>query len=131
MNVVDSSGWLEYFADGPHADVFAKPIQDVKQLVVPMLSILEVFKRVAQQRGEGDALQAIVVMQQGTVAELTVSLALDAVRLSLEEHLPMLDSIILATARSHRATLWTQDPHFEHIEGVRYVDRNHSQAAGM
>lgn len=128
MNVVDSSGWLEYFADGPNAQVFATPIEDVNQLIVPMLSIVEVFKRVAQQRGEGDALQAIAVMQQGTVVELTVRLALDAARLSLDERLPMANSIILATARNHRATLWTQDPHFEKTDGVRYVGRDTSQS---
>src|SRR5512136_1963095 len=104
MNVVDSTGWLEYFADGPNADFFAVPIQDMEELVVPMLSIIEVFKRVAQQRGEGDALQAIAVMQQGTVVELTVPLALDSGRLSLQERIPLADSIMVATARTMEAT---------------------------
>lgn len=130
MNVVDSSGWLEYFADGPNAGAFAKPIQNVNQLIVPMLSIIEVFRHVAQRRGEGDALQAITAMQQGTVVELTVPVALDAARLGLDERLTLSDSIMLATARNHRAILWTQNPHFEQIEGVRYVGRDGSQPAG-
>ena len=123
MNVVDSSGWLEYFADGPNADFFAKTIQDVDRLIVPMLSILEVFKRVSQQRGEGDALQAIAVMQQGTVVDLTIPLALDSARLGREERLPTVCSIVLATARAHGATLWTQDPDFENIDNVQYVKK--------
>src|SRR4030042_6967987 len=108
MNIVDSSGWLEYFADGPNADFFARPIQDFGQLVVSTLSLYEVFKRIAQQRGEGDALQAIAVMQQATVVDLTSPLAVDSARLSLEARLPMADSIILATARAFEATRGTQ-----------------------
>lgn len=123
MNVVDSSGWLEYFADGPNADFFAKPIQDLKSLVVPTLSIFEVFKRIAQQRGEGDALQAVAVMQLGIVVNLTVPLALDSARLSLNEQLPMADSIILATARAYGATLWTQDSDLKDMEGVKYIEK--------
>ena len=123
MNVVDSSGWLEYFADGPNADFFARPIQDLGQLVVPTLSLYEVFKRVAQQRGEGDALQAIAAMQQATVVDLTSPLALDSARLGLEVHLPMADSIILATARAFDATLGTQDADFKNMKGVRYIKK--------
>jgi len=123
MNVVDSSGWLEFFADGPNADFFAPAIQDTKQLIVPTLSIFEVFKRILQQREEGDALQAIALMQQGTVVELTSSLALEAAKLSLEEKLPFADSIILATSRAYNAILWTQDSDFENISGVKYVQK--------
>jgi len=123
MNIVDSSGWLEYFADGPNADFFARPIQDLGQLVVPTLNLYEVFKRIAQQRGEGDALQAIAVMQQAAVVDLTSPLALDSARLSLEAHLPMADSIILATARAFDATLWTQDAGFKNMKGVRYIEK--------
>lgn len=121
MNVVDSSGWLEYFAGGPNADFFAPAVEAVDALVVPTVSLYEVFKRVLQQRGEGDALQAVALMQQGSVVELTAPIALDAARTSAELGLPMADSVILATARVHQATLWTQDSDFEGIEGVRYI----------
>ena len=124
INIVDSSGWLEYFADGPNADFFAGPIQDTQQLVVPVASILEVFTCIARQRGEGEALQAITAMQEGTVAELTASVALESARLSLEDHLTRAESILLATTRTHRATLWTQNPNLKNLEGVRYVDKN-------
>ena len=121
MNVVDSSGWLEYFADGPNADFFAPAIEDVSSLIVPTISLYEVFKRVLQQRGEGEALQAIAVMMEGRVVELTAEIALEAARLSVERRLPMADSVMLATARAYDAVLWTQDEDFEGMEGVRYV----------
>jgi predicted nucleic acid-binding protein len=120
MNVVDSSAWLEYFANGPNARFFAKPIEDTERLVVPSVSLYEVFKRVLQQRDESQSLQAVAVMQQGTVAELSSTIALDAARLSVDLELPMTDSIMLATARVYDATLWTQDADFEDIEGVKY-----------
>ena len=121
MNVVDSSGWLEFFAGGPNAHFFAKPIEATSQLVVPTLSIYEVFKKIAQQRGEGDALQAVAIMQQGRVVELSSSLALSAAQLSIQRSLPMADSVILATARAADAVLWTQDADFATGPGVRYI----------
>lgn len=121
MNVIDSSGWLEFFADGPNADFFASAIQDTKQLIVPTLSIFEVFKRIIQQREEGEALQAITLMQQGSVVELTSSLALEAAKLSVKEKLPLVDSLMLATSRAYDAVLWTQDSDFANISGVKFV----------
>lgn len=121
MNVVDSSGWLEFFAGGPNADFFAPALEAVDKLIVPSVSIYEVFKRVLQQRGEGAALQAIALMQQGSVVDFTASAALAAARLSVEAGLPMADAIILSTARAGGATFWTQDAHFEDMEGVKYV----------
>lgn len=121
MNVVDSSGWLEYFAGGPNANFFAKPIEATAELVVPTLSLYEVFKKIAQQRGEGDALQAVAVMQQGKVVELSSTLALSAAKVSLQLSIPMADSVILATARAADAVLWTQDADFATVPGVRYV----------
>jgi predicted nucleic acid-binding protein len=121
MNVVDSSGWLEYFAGGANAGFFAKPIEASSALIVPTLSLYEVFRRVLQQRGEGDALQAVAVMQQGRVVDLTTTIALAAARISLDVGLPTADSVMLACARAFDATLWTQDVDFEHIPNVRYV----------
>lgn len=123
MNVVDSSAWLEYLADGANASFFAEAIEDIEALVVPTISLFEVFKRVLQQRGESAALQAMAAMQQGTVAELGAALAVRAAALSVEMKLPLADSIILATARRYSAELWTQDADFEGIEGVRYRTR--------
>jgi len=121
VNVVDSCGWLEYLADGPNADFFAPALESPPDLVVPTISVYEVFKRVLQQRGESDALQAVALMQQGSIADLTPPLALEAARTSLALGLPMADSIVLVTARECSALLWTQDSDFEGVEGVRYV----------
>ena len=123
MNIVDSSGWLEYFANGLNADFFAPAIEDISQLIVPVISIYEVFKRVLQQKGEGDALQAIAVMCQGKVIELDTRLALSAARISVELGMPMADSIMLATSHAYNATLWTQDEDFKRIEGVQYIEK--------
>lgn len=123
MNVVDSSGWLEYFADAPNADFFAPPIEDIPNLLVPTISILEVFKKVLQQRGEGEALETVALMHQGMVVDLTAPLALSAAKLGLELNLPLADSIILATARANRAILWTQDSDFRDLEGVKYISK--------
>ena len=121
MNVVDSSGWLEYFADGSNADFFAPAIENTDELVVPTISIYEVFKRILQQRDETAALQAIAIMQQGIIADLDAPTALSAAKTSIETNLPMADSIILATARVYRSTMWTQDSDFKKIDGVQYI----------
>jgi predicted nucleic acid-binding protein len=123
MNVVDSSGWLEYFADAPNADFFAPAIENASELVVPSLSIYEVFKRVLQQRGEDNALQAVGVMAQGLIVDLNMEIAINAAKISVELRLPMADSIILASARAYSATFWTQDADFQNIEGVLYVEK--------
>jgi len=120
MNVVDSSAWLEYFTNGPNARRFEAPLKDARNLVVPTVSIYEVFKVVLRERGENEALQAVAALQRGTVVDLTQKLAMSAAKTSLEHDLPLADSIILATARAHDATLWTQDADFRDIRGVKY-----------
>ena len=120
MNVVDSSAWLEYFTDGPNAAVFAKPIETTRSLLVPSLSLLEVFKRVSQQRSEDEALRAIAVMEQGRIVDLDRATALEAARLSIHHGIAMADSVMLATALRNRATLWTQDSDFDGLPGARY-----------
>ena len=121
MNVVDSSGWLEYFADGPNAAFFAPPIEATRELLVPTLSLYEVFKRVLQQRGEGQALQAVALMQQGQVVDLTAAIALSAAKASIERRLPMADSIMLVTAQARGAVFWTQDADFAGLADVQYI----------
>jgi toxin FitB len=120
VNVVDSSAWLEYFADGPHAKEFAAPIEKTRELLVPSITLYEVFKRVVQQRDEGAALQCVAVMQQGNVIDLDAALALEAAALGLGRKLPLADSIVYATAQRDNALLWTQDADFDGLPGVRY-----------
>jgi predicted nucleic acid-binding protein len=121
MNVVDSSGWLEYFANGTNAEFFSSPIEDSDSLIVPTISIYEVFKRILQQLDETEALNAIAFMQSGKIIDLSGPLALHAARISADLKIPMADSIMLATAREYGAILWTQDSDFEGLENVEYI----------
>jgi len=123
MNVVDSSGWLEYFADGPNAGRFLTPLKDTGSLVVPVITIYEVFKVLLRESGEDVALQATAAMQKATVVNLDSNLAVTASKLSLSHGLPMADSIILATAQAYDAMIWTQDSDFKDIPGVKYFAR--------
>ena len=120
-NLVDSSGWLEYLAEGDNEEFFTPTIQDTENLIVPAICLYEVFKRTLVQAGEEEALRAAGVMSLAQVVDLNRDLALDAARVSLTHKLALADSVILATAQLHGATLWTQDKHFEQLEGVRYI----------
>ena len=123
MNVVDSSGWLEYFINGKNAAFFAPIIENAAEVLVPTISLFEVFKRVLIEKDRDDALEAIALMKEGRVVDLDDNLALSAAELSYEMQLPLADSIILATARADDAVLWTQDAHFKSIEGVKYIEK--------
>jgi predicted nucleic acid-binding protein len=123
VNLVDSSAWLEYFAAGPRAGQFARVIEDVESLVVPTIVLVEVCRRVMQQRGEDEALQAAAVLHQGLVVDLDSGLALSAAQLGIAHKLPLADSIILATAKQFGATIWTMDGDFEGIPHVRYFSK--------
>jgi predicted nucleic acid-binding protein len=123
VNVVDSSGWLEYMANGPNAGAFAPAVEDVGRLIVPSITIVEVFRRVYQQRTEAEAVQAVSLMRRGRVVDLDFTLAANAGKLGVESKLPLADSIILATARAYQATLWTQDADFDGLPDVRYFPK--------
>jgi predicted nucleic acid-binding protein len=123
MNLVDSCGWLEYFADSSYADSYAPAIEDTGALIIPTICILKVFKRVLEQRGEDAALQIVAVMHQGQVVDLSAGIALRAAKVGSEMKLPLADSVILATAQAYGALIWTQDAHFKDVEGVKYIDK--------
>ena len=123
MNIVDSSGWLEYFADDKNSDFFAPVIEDTENLIVSTINIYEVFKSILQQRDENDAIQAVAVMQQALVIDVTAAVSLLAAGISYKKKLPMADSLILATVKSMDAILWTQDSDFIGIPDVRYVKK--------
>lgn len=122
-NVVDSSAWLAYFADEPTAADFASAVEDPTHLVVPAVCLLEVFEVVARTRGEGDALQAVAAMQQGTVVDLDPAMALSVARLGLAHRLPLADSIVYATARRLGGVVQTQDDDFDGLPDVRFVPK--------
>lgn len=121
MNLVDSCGWLEYFANGANADFFAPAIESPDTMVVPTICLFEVFKRVLQQRSESDALRAVALMRRSLCVSLDEHAALSAARLSVDLKLALADSVILCTARQHHAVLWTQDTHFAGIPDVKYI----------
>ena len=123
MNIVDSSGWLAYFADEPNAKHFITPLKDTASLVIPSVTIYEVFKVVLRETSENEALQAAAAMQKGRVVDLTAMLAIAASKLSLKHRIPMADSIILATAKAFDAVIWTQDSDFKNIAGVKYFPK--------
>jgi predicted nucleic acid-binding protein len=123
MNVVDSCGWLEYFADGGNASFFAPALEATESLIVPSLSVFEVCKRVALLRGEQSARQAADFMARGEIVGLNADTALAAALYSAQHQLPLADSIILLTAHEHQATLWTQDIDLKGHPGVKYHAR--------
>jgi predicted nucleic acid-binding protein len=124
VNLVDSSGWLEYFANSKNAEFFATAIEDTEQLIVSTINLYEVFKKILQQRDESSAFQAIALMQQGKVVDVDSSISLISAKQSIELKLPMADNIILATAYVFSATLWTQDSDFEGIPGIKYIQKS-------
>jgi predicted nucleic acid-binding protein len=120
LNLVDSSGWLEYFAGGKNADKFAAAIEDTKSLIVSSLNIYEVFKKVIAERDENAAFEAVAVMQQAKVIEVTSSIAMQAAKFSYIFKMPLADSILYITALEHSAVVWTQDADFKGMDGVEY-----------
>jgi len=116
--VLDSSGWIEFFADGPHADEFASRLRQPANVIAPTVALYEVYKWIKRERSEEEALDAVATMKKATVADLTEDIALTAADLSLAHGLPMADSMMLAFARAYRAELVTTDSGFEGIAGV-------------
>lgn len=124
MNLVDSSGWLEYFADGKNADFFVSAIEDIENLIVSTINIYEVYKKVLREKDEESAIQAVALMQNGHIIDVDISISLTAAKLSYDLKIPMADSLILSSARLNNAVLWTQDSDFENISDVKYKNKN-------
>lgn len=121
MNLVDSCGWLEYFAGGANADFFAPVLEGESQSVlVPTICLYEVFRIVLVQFGREQAVEKVAAMRRGTIVPLDDTMAIEAALLSHQIKLSMADSVILATAHRYNATLWTQDAHFNGVEGVEF-----------
>jgi predicted nucleic acid-binding protein len=123
MNVVDSSGWLEYFRGSERAEFFAPAIEDTEHLLVPVICVYEVFKKIQLMYGQAEAEVRIADLFKGQVVDLTAPLAMSAALLSAENKIPMAGSIILAVAREYSATLWTQDEHFKGLDSVQYMGK--------
>lgn len=124
MNVVDSSGWLEYFTAGKNAAIFKPVLENHEHLIVPVICLYEVFKLTLLRKGEDEALHIAGIMSTGLSVEVNREIALSAAQFSVKYRIPMADSLILGTTRHYKAILWTQDEHFEGISGVKYI-RHH------
>ncbi len=123
MNLVDSSAWMEYFADGKNAKHFVPIIQDLKNLVESIINVSEVYKKISQHRDENSAIQAIAVMQQAEVLEITSQIAIEGSKISIQNKIPMADSLIIASARSVGAKIWTQDYDFKGLDNVMFFKK--------
>lgn len=124
MNVVDSSAWIEFITDSGNAPFFEEPIVELDQLIVPTITILEVFKFVSRRMDTSSALQAVAAMRQGTLVDLDAEIALVAARVGNEYGLPLADSVIYATAQQNGAVVWTQDSDFRNLPEVRFVEKS-------
>ena len=120
MNLVDTSGWIEYFFGGSNASFFAEPIENTAELIVPVVCLYEVFKKGNQVVDEARALQAVAQMKQGLIIEITEEIALRAALISLRHKLAMADSLVYAAGQMEGAEIWTQDSDVKGLPGVRY-----------
>lgn len=123
MNLVDSSGWLEYFTDGSNAEYFAPVIENTSELIISVINLYEVYKKILSEKDDNAAIQAVALMQQSKVLDVTNSISILAAKLSTRFKIPMADSIIYATSKIHDATVWTQDSDFKNLEGVKYFKK--------
>jgi len=123
MNLIDSSAWLEYFTDGNNAEFFAPVIENIDEVIISVINLYEVYKKVLLEKDENEAIQAIALMQQAKVIDITNSISILAAKLSIKFKMPMADSIIYATARMYDAIVWTQDSHFKDLEYVKYFKK--------
>ncbi len=124
MNLVDTSGWLEYFAETINAANYEKAINQTDKLIVPTIVLYEVFKKISNEFDEDKALIAIAHMKLAKVIDLSESIAIYAAKISMEKKIPMADSIIYATAEVYGATIYTQDEHFSKLPNVKYFKKN-------
>lgn len=127
MNLVDSSGWIEFFQDGPYASYFLEALRDMDKVIVPTLCFYEVFSHVMREMSDAEALQVVAFMQQARSADLTDSIAVLAARLSAKHKLPLSPAIVLATARLNKAVIWTQDPVLKDFPGVKYYPKKRGE----
>lgn len=118
--VVDSSAWLEYLADGPNAEEFAPAIEAIDRLVVPTVVITEVLRRLDAQGRRAVIPDVLAHMRQGQLVPLDDQLAVAAAVVGRQHGLPLADSIIYATALTVTGTVWTQDEDFRKLPGVEY-----------
>ena len=120
MNVVDSSGWMEYLQDTPRADLFAAAIEDRNHLLVPTIALFEVHRVLSRSLDAALVNRCLDVMRLGRVLDLTDARAVAAAQIAARHKLAMADAAMYAIAREFDATFWTQDVDYQGLPGVRY-----------
>ena len=120
MNVVDSSGWIEYFIDTASADNFALAIEKTALLIVPALSFFEVHRFLSRNADAAHRDACLEVMRRGTVIELTAQRAIAASEAAQQHRLAIADAVVYSIAREFKATFWTQDVDYKDLPGVSY-----------
>ena len=125
MILIDSCGWIEYFAEGPLADAYATFIEraNPENTITPTIVVYEVYKKIKSTKGEQNALEASAQIFRTKIIELTSSLSLEAADISLTTNLGMADSIIIATAKAHKAQILTSDEHLKNIKEVKFISK--------
>jgi len=123
MNIVDSSCWLEFFSGSTVGEKVSSIIISTKDLLVPSITLYEVFKKILIEIDEDSGLLAVANMKQGNVIELDSDLAIYAAKIGKEYQLALADSIIYAVTKKYNATLWTQDKHFKNLDNVKYFEK--------
>lgn len=121
MVVVDSSGWIEFFTDGPKANAFARYLKELEQVVTPTVVVYEVYKKIKRERGEVLAKLCLAQIQKTQLVPIDEELAVLAADIGLEFSLPMADSFVLATARAYGAQLITGDSDFREVPGAQVL----------
>ena len=123
MNVVDSSGWVEYFQDSDRADLFALAVEQRDQLLVPTIALFEVHRVLSRKLPAELVDRCLDVMRLGRVLDLTDRRAVAASKVSRQHRLAFADAAMYSMAQEHGASFWTQDVDYQDLPGVRYFAR--------
>ena len=123
MLLVDSSGWLEFFMDGPLASTYAQHLKHPNDVLTPTIVLYEVYKVIKRQRSEEEALTTAAQMGKTQLVPLNDTIALTAADASLTYQLAMADAIVYATALTHKAKLVTSDADLASLPGVLYLKK--------
>ena len=123
MNLVDSSGWVEYFQDTARADLFAAAIEARDLLLVPTIALFEVHKVLSRSLSEDLVTRCLDVMRLGRVLDLTDKRAIAASKVAKTHKLALADAAMYSIAQEHGATFWTQDMDYDKLPGVRYFSK--------
>ena len=123
MTLIDSSGWIEFFTDGPLASSYGSHLKELKNIVTPTVVLYEVYKVIKRQRSEEEALAAAAQMGKTHLVPLTDAIALTAADVSLAHGIAMADAIVYATAVTEKAKVLTSDEDLSDLPGVTYLKK--------